>query len=373
MQENNDSGREAMDRLNRELRILTEARMADGNKPLNQEQHNAIIDHFEGYIAKHGITLAQVGREIRYAESTLSQWRKNEYRGDMDTVSRAVNNWMERDARRRAAEKPKDCISTFAADTIRSIIQTADEQNLMAAIVAPSGCGKTKVLQVIHEQTRGIMITANQASTARGNLVSLARACGRNNDSGSSSILLRDIIDRLTGTRRMVLIDEAHLLGKSIGHIRSIYDQAGVPIIMVGTADILRMIDDRTDGRGQFSSRTIRCNLLDLVRNAEDPDGNAAGRDLFTIEEIKAYFAMRQMRLADDGLRLAWALACLPNHGCLRLVGNLAAIAAKMYPEAQALTRAHLLQALQLLVGGEAKHLRTLAERHEGMRVAKVA
>ena len=63
-------------------------------------------------------------------------------------------------------------------------------------------------------------------------------------------------------------------------------------------------------------------------------------------------------------LRLMWALACLPNYGTLRLIGTTAAVAADL-SNGEALTRQQLLAALQLVVGGEAKYLRTLADRHD--------
>ena len=105
--------------------------------------------------------------------------------------------------------------------------------------------------------------------------------------------------------------------------VRSIHDQAEVPIILAGTADILHHVNDRADGRGQFASRCIFHNEMEGALNVEGPgSGSAGARDLFTLEEIKAFFDMKKIRLADDALDLCWSLACLPNHGTLRSSSN---------------------------------------------------
>ncbi len=363
MAEPNNDNREAMDRLNESNRILVEARMLSRSKPITDEQRCEVVELFNSYTRGRGIPLARVAREIDFSESVVSQWRGGSYPGNVDEVTRAINQWMERDARRAAAEKPKDSVPTWVAETIRTIACQADRLNMMAAIVAPSGSGKTMVLKAMERELRGILIYCTEALTPRELLLSLAHGMGKKTAAGTEASLMRTVVDALRGTRRIILLDEAHQLKKAIRCVRAIHDQAQVPIIMAGTSDILRFVDDRTDGRGQFSRRTLRCNLLDYVKNAEDPNGTQAGRDLFSIEEIEAFFAMRQIRLADDAMRLMWALACLPNHGTLGLIGTVADIAASVSGGAQALTRQQVLSALQMIVGGEAKYVRTLADR----------
>lgn len=378
MSERERDSREAMDRLNQANRVLSEARMLPTNKPLTAEQTSGVITSFRAYLRDRGIRLAQVAREISRAESCISSWQNRNYTGDNDELTRVLNAWIERDARRTAAEKPKTSVNTWVAATIRTVALQADKQNMMAAIVAPAGVGKTMVLQALTQEMRGVYLYCHEGLTPREFLCTLAEAvAGKHNASGqgrrrTEAGYLRAVVNSLQGTRRIIFLDEAHQLTKAVRVVRSIHDQAGVPIIMAGTADILRYVDDRTDGRGQFSSRTIRCNILDFVNNAEYPDGNPAGRDLFSIEEIRDFFAKQQIRMDDGGMRLMWALACLPNFGTLRLIRTVAAVAADL-STGEALTRQQLLSALQLVVGGEAKYLRSLADKHEEHSTRRVA
>lgn len=361
-----DEQREAVDRLNESNQILVEARMLPTNKPLSAQQNFEVISRLQGYLQERNITLAQVAREVDYSESVLSQWQNSNYKGNVDAVTRRVNTWMERDARRAQVARPKDTVSTWVAETMRSVALQADKRCMMAAIVSPAGTGKTKVLKAISDEMRGLYVYCTEALTEREFLAELwTKLTNKKTPPGTKAATLRAVVACLAGTKRIILLDEAQQLSRAIQVVRAVHDQAQVPIVMAGTADILRYVDDRTDGRGQFSSRTIRCNLMDFVSNAEDPDGTTSGRDLFTIEEIQAFFAMRKIRLADDAMRLMWALACLPNFGTLRLVGTVADVAADVNIGAECLTRKQLLAALQLVVGGEAKYLSGLASKQE--------
>jgi hypothetical protein len=271
---------------------------------------------------------------------------------------------MERDCRRQQARRPKDYVSTWVAEDIRTIVYQADKRMMMAAIVAPAGSGKTKVLKTLTEEMRGIYVYCEAEMTVRDLYFAIAGSLGWRSPRGVKGDLRRFIIEKLTDTHRVIFLDEAHQLGRWIGSIRAIHDEARVPIIMAGTDEILQFVNDRAHGRGQFSSRCIRYNAMDHVHNAEGPEGGAGGRDLFTIEEIKAFFDMKKIRFDRDALEMVWALACLPNYGTLRLVENMIDVVFDCNPDLEVVSRSHLVEALRALVGNEAIHLQRLETRH---------
>lgn len=363
---------EATDRLNDLNRVLVEARMLPKNRPLTPEEIHDVRESYRAYAKANMVKAARVGREIDYSASVVTEWAKGTYKGDVQLVTHAINDWMERDSRRSQASRPRHYVSTWVAETIRTIAYQADKRCLMAAIVAPAGAGKTKVLKTLAEEMRGTYLYCDADAKGIWFLTALAEAVGiRRRWAWAKAAVKAEIIKELRGTRRVIFLDEAHQLGGSIGAVRTIYDEAQVPIVMAGTADILQLVNDRTDGRGQFSSRCIQYNVLDVVRNAETPGGGssgkgaAGGRDLFTIEEIKAFFAMKRIRLTTDALRLMWQLACLPNQGTLRLVENVADMAAEISGEAEVLGREHLIAALELLHNARARHLLHVVDRAE--------
>jgi len=358
---------DAIDRLNEVNRILLEARMLPRGTPLRDEQIEAVRDAFKAYTGKREIPYTQVAREVNYASAVISDWAAGKYKGNVDKVTHAINDWMERDRRREDARRPKDYVSTWIAETMRTIAYQADKHNLMAAIVAPAGCGKSKVLKVLTEELRAIYVYCDPEITERELLFKLASLDWKRHTGATKAALRQHIVEKLADTKRMIFLDEAQQMRRSIRVVRSIYDQAEVPIVMAGTAEILQYIDDRADGRGQFASRCIRYNVIDSLRTAEGPGGGKrGGRDLFTIEEIKKFFASKQIRLSTDGLTLMWLLACQPNHGTLRLVEKLAVIALDLNRGVQLLTREHVMEALELFRGpSEATYLEELSTKYE--------
>lgn len=358
---------DTIDRLNELNRIQLEARMLPRGKQLSKEQVDGVREAFARYIGERDVKPSQVAREIDYGPSVVSQWADSKYKGNVDKVTHAINDWMERDRRRADASKPRGYVKTWVADTMRTIAYQADKHGLMAAIVAPAGCGKTMVLKVLADEMRAVYIYCDERISERELLYKIAVALGSKAETASKARLRQYIVDCLAGTKRIIFLDEAQNLSRAIRAVRSIFDQAEVPIVMAGTAEILDYVDDRADGRGQFASRCIRYSVLQQIRNAEGPDGDKAGkagRPLFTQEEIQRFFTSKKIRLSTDAMLLMWRLACLPSHGTLRLVEKLAAIATDLNRSASALSRDDVMEALDMFRGtSEANYLESLAER----------
>jgi DNA transposition AAA+ family ATPase len=356
--------REGMDRLNDNNRILRAARMLNENRPLTRDEIKGVVSQFLHYTAENNIPHRYVARQCGYSISVISCWAGGTYKGDVEGVTRTVNNWMERDSRRRESRRPKDYIATQVAEDIRTTVYLADKRSCMAAIVVPAGAGKTMVAKALCQEMRGIYVYADEHITSRELYRSIAAEVGWDNKLSSRGDLLRFIVSKLNGSGRVIFVDEAQNIGKHLGCLRSIFDRAGTPIVMLGTDEIMRHLNDRSHGRGQFSSRTIRYSAMDCVANVEGGPGNQAGRDLFTLEEVQALFAMKKIRIDREGMKLLWALACLPNYGTLRLIEAIVDTAIDQSPDRNVVTRDDVVSALKLLVGGEAGHLQMLARRH---------
>jgi DNA transposition AAA+ family ATPase len=369
------SAREAMERLNESNRILVEARMLPRAKSLSVEQIDQVTQRVRSYTNDRGIKLAQIARECGYSATVISEVLGNTYRGNVDKVIHAMNDWMERDCRRSLARTPKDFVPTRVAEAIQTIVNQADKRCMMAAIVVPAGAGKTKVLQILNEQMRGIYIYCDEQLRAGELLRLIARSLGKEFGSVGLSAIRRWVIDNLLGTNRILFLDEAHQLNrKTLNTVRSIHDQAKVPVVMAGTAEIMDHLNDRTDGRGQFSSRCLFYNAMDEARNIETPGGgSSSGNDLFSLDEIKAFFSMKKIRLSTDALDLLWRLACLPNHGTLRLIENTVETVRDMMPESEEIMRRDVLLALRLMVGKQSAYLQKLADSHLDLSRAEVA
>jgi len=362
----------SLDDLSRDSRVLVNSRLLPEDRPLTPAEVADVLGDYEAHVNRHGLFDGDVGRQVNIEPKTLAAFRHRALADDeADRVARAVNAWLERDARGRKAQLPLDYVPTAVCEAMRGVATTAHALGLMAVIVMPSGAGKTMVLKLLAEQTNGVYLYVDEFMRPRAFLQLLAKAIGLHRSTAlSASELMHAIIERLKGTRRALYIDEAHRLpDKVFSACRSIYDQAGVTFIFAGAAAIVERVDDRANGSGQMASRCLFYDALAQVYNAGDPgSGTRAGRALFTLEEIKALFAHR-VRFDEDALTMLWAIACLPGFGCLRTARKVVQLARQRAGEGGVITRKLMRWALPLLFGDQGLRMIHLADQHvEAMR-----
>jgi DNA transposition AAA+ family ATPase len=362
--------REAMYRLVQNDR--NEARMPSSSIDLPE-----LTRRFQDRLKSQNISLRAASRQMGYSSGVLSEFIKGKYRGDTEKVAAKVGRWLSQQAMRDEGKRPKGYVEMRISEETRSIVHLAYRHGAMAAIVAPSGCGKTFLAKVLAAELNGVYIAVNHTFTALQFLTALAIELGwPATKRGGKPELHRWIVAALKGTNRPVFIDEAHILGKVINFVRAIHDEAETSIILLGTSEILESIDDRGHGAGQFSSRTITYNAIEKGRGMSDPadDAKAAAQCLFSMDEIKAFFASREIRLDKESLKLAWQLVNLPGFGSLRLIERAAAVVFDIAPDTANIQRDQLVMAMRLLHSADFDRMeRLVRQRTEETKVARAA
>jgi len=336
------------------------------DQSLTAEQIEQVRRDFIDYTNKHGLFDGDVAKQIGYSGSVVNQWRNNRYtKGDSEAVARRINDWMERDARARKAKMPVDYVPTELAENMRAIAQTAQATTSMAVIVVPSGCGKTMVLQILADKLGGRYVYCHEQHTPKEFLRDVAKAIDLPPTHLTAAGLIDGIADKLKGTNRPLLLDEAQRLpAKVFGVIRTIHDRAGVAVVMCGTYEIIDKVSDESNGRGQLASRCLRYNAMDHVYDAESPGGGGTrmGKPLFSKKEIKALFERSQIRIDPEAFQFAWSLACIPGRGSLRTVLRVVQLVRQRWADEE-ITRDMLTWALGLLYGGLGNHMATMADK----------
>lgn len=376
MTDKQDSVSGAMDRAVQSDRIIsTEAIMLPIDQKLTDEQIKSVRQAVRNYVTDGDgvqfIPYNQVAAEIGKSGATISEFMRDKYKGNNDALARSLNLWLDRHRKRERSKGRANFITTWAAERIAAYVNLADRRLKMAAIVGPSGCGKDMVIGVLAEQLGGHVIYCDTRTTATQMTRAIADAIGVKviNDTAQ---LQRRIIKRLKDRKTILFVNEAQTLagrGRTgaacAGLLRSIYDQAGVPIVLFGSAEILGFIDDRdpASGGGQLYRRCLKLNLLNAAQTEEDPDRpGELGRPLFSKAEVRKFLAMKQVKLADaDAFELLWHVANLAEHGSLGLCGDVIDAIADLWP-GDAISCEHIYTALTMQLDAEADVIRARIE-----------
>ena len=343
----------AMERLIQQDRILKEAMMLPADK-LTEEQHNDVRSLFERAIhdrsGKQVVTYRQVAEEIDRSGSVVSQWYNGTYKGDVDSVTRLINIWIERRAQRRDAQGESGYIKTWVAEEMKAYVKMADHMQKMAVIVSPAGTGKDMVIELLCEELNGYHIVCGKQLTPNQLVTRIGRKLGIKAN-GTADERMQQVADKLRDKSCVIFLNEAQTLRQEcLGAVRWLYDCSGnVPFILIGSQNVLTLADDRENGGGQFWRRCLKLSILQRCANSEDPEKpGQVGRPLYTKDEVRRFLAMKQVRLADDEtLALMHEIACVAEHGSLDVLSTIVNGLSYLFP-GEVITRALVLSAMAI-------------------------
>jgi len=331
---------------------------------LTAEHIDSVRKTYNEYIFKFSITAATAAKATGIGASTLSQWSNSVYGGDNESLARKVNAWIADDARRRDVRVDLPFVPTKVAEDMRTMAKLAYDERCMAALVCPSGAGKTMVLKLLAQEMNGFYIYCHELMTPKEFVQTLAKAVKAATDGMTIASIINAIVEKIIDSGRPIMLDEGQRLPPAVyGIVRTIHDRSQSPIIIAGTEEILKKINDRSNNAGQFHSRTLRWNAMDYVENVADPDGQKLGRPLFSRAEVKALFAHMPMKLRPETEEMIWAITCLPGYGCVRTVKRILNLAHRKWPN-KAITRNELWAIVSIFYGTQGVYIRTLAEKH---------
>lgn len=152
----------------------------------------------------------------------------------------------------------------------------AHASNEILLLYGPAGCGKTTALKHYAENNNGVTYIEADATTGtpRAILLTLLESIG-GQPIGSTTQVMKSILNTLRGTNRLIIIDEAqHLTERSFDTIRAINDKIGIGLVYSGNPGILKQMYGRKEQEfDQLYSRIgLHCELankysLDDIRN----------------------------------------------------------------------------------------------------------
>lgn len=190
-------------------------------------------------VVASGMSQASIAREAGISGATLSQWLKDEYRGDSSSIGAKIAAWLENREEGSAKVMPTvpEWVETDTSQAVTKTLLFAQHTASISVVYGGAGVGKTTAIRRYAEANPNVWIMTGSpyAGAMAGALEDVAQALGLKELSNRPSQVAREIVRRLTGTRGLLVVDEAqHLNVQALECMRALHDAAGVGLVLCG-------------------------------------------------------------------------------------------------------------------------------------------
>ncbi|EEH5174194.1 AAA family ATPase [Salmonella enterica] len=239
-----------------------------------------IITQLKDVMDTHGYSQGQVARAIGRSVTAMNQYVQGKYNGDIADMEERIANFIRRVREKQNALRIDErFVSTPTARKGLEVLAYAHQECEICVLYGAAGLGKTMTLkEYARRDDAVIFIEADPGYTAR---TLLEELCGRlkQNKNGNIHTLIDLCVEKLKGTGRLLIIDEAELLPyRALEVIRRLHDKAGIGVVMAGMP---RLITNLKGKRGEFAQLYSRVALaLDMGNALEREDFDQIAVDL---------------------------------------------------------------------------------------------
>jgi DNA transposition AAA+ family ATPase len=220
------------------------------------------------HMEEKGLSMRATARALDMSAGRLSTWLSGKYTGKTWEIDERVFDFLQRQA--DMEDLPKNIVpflETTAARRVRDVARVCHVEGDIFIVYGPAGVGKTEAVKEYAAKTTGVvLIEATGAYTQRVLFQSLHKALDFDGY-GIVHIMFEDIVEKLTGSGRLIIVDEAeHLPSRAIDLLRRVHDMANVGILLVGTSVLIQNIRGRRGELQQLSSRAGAATRIGLLK-----------------------------------------------------------------------------------------------------------
>lgn len=206
----------------------------------------AIQEALNEHIGQTGISQNAIARAIGVSASTLSQYLKNKYPGDVGALEGKIAQYLQISLERENYPRADWCfVRTSVAEQVFEIAANCHVGGSVGIVTGESGIGKTTAVREYQQQHGDVMVVYGRPSmTTRAVMREIAMLVGVDPVGAVDDVFMR-IVKRLKGSQRMLIIDEAeHLTARVLDQIRRLSDPefAGIGLLLVGLPRLLHML-----------------------------------------------------------------------------------------------------------------------------------
>lgn len=185
-------------------------------------------------IQNKNYTFTAIAQATGLSRSTISLWLNGTYKGDNDKILDVINNFVQRE-KERFCETLIPFVDISISKYIFEVGRLCHTKGQIGICYGRAGLGKTlAVKEYTKHYLDSILIESDFGYTAKSLLLEIHKRLGLSGK-GSAYYLMDEIISKLSGSGRLLIIDEAENLPyRALEAARRIHDKTGVGILLVG-------------------------------------------------------------------------------------------------------------------------------------------
>jgi len=187
-------------------------------------------------------TQGAIAKESGISKTAINQFLKGIYQGDNQKVANGLTTWLElREQKSKALPVVPGFVQTSTVKQIWNTLQYAQIASSISIIFGNPGVSKTQAIRQYQKNNNNVWLVT--ISPSRNSvlecLYEIALELDIRNAPRRSGPLARMIVNKLTDTQGLVIIDEAdQLTHEALEEIRSIQERAEVGFALVGNHQV---------------------------------------------------------------------------------------------------------------------------------------
>ncbi len=237
------------------------------NEALQEAEQSVTVEQaielIKDYIGRTGKTQTAVAKELGISGGALSSFMSGNYKTPHMIVPKIID-LVDISERKQISLSDPAFVETSISKMVKNAIKYSHIRGKISVVYGDAGIGKTQAFRsYLRENSLAIGITISPTyATITGVNELLAEKQGVRERVARKNT--NEIISRLRGSGRVILIDEAqHLTVRALNHIRCLADEAEIGVCLIGNEEVYSKL--KGSGKADFAQLFSRIGMREPV------------------------------------------------------------------------------------------------------------
>lgn len=229
------------------------------------------IDSVKQFLILSGTSANRLAKAAGISSSTLSGYLNGKYPGDKDAVRSKIQNVIDRETEKQSLRKSNpNFIETSVSKRFFDVAKMSHQFCEIGVCYSDAGLGKTESAREYAIRHSDCILIEADPSFSAGVMLRELHSRLYNDRRKDLHTTYTDCLERLKGTGRLLIIDEAEKLPyRALEFIRRIHDKAGIGILLTGMPELLGNLKGF---RGQYAQIWSRVGMAVKLERITEKD-----------------------------------------------------------------------------------------------------